>query len=266
MDAHVRTRLLRNSDFSNPIEMSQHPDLTIEVLRLKRDMIPICQHHPNFTFQWVIEFPDRFWDWNDLSERVPFHFFLKHLDLPWNWRILTRKTPTADILANPNLSWDFATIIIPKVTVEHLTFLRIFRHKIPQYTWVTLAAHTSWPVFFQAQDLPWVFYADFVPLTEFTEEHVPFLYMYGYLFDWVKLTISHDIRVIHAHPTLNWQQDVLDWNKSTWKTRVEPIETCIREWVAANTIKRRWKIAISCPEYRLCQKRLAQEYKENNIL
>ena len=40
MQRYVRTRLLRNSDFSNPIELSHHPDLTLEVLREKKDLNP----------------------------------------------------------------------------------------------------------------------------------------------------------------------------------------------------------------------------------
>jgi dUTP pyrophosphatase len=267
MQHYVRTRLLRNSDFSNPIELSQHPDLTLEVLREKKDLIPFSQTHPNFTFEWVAEFPERFWNWNDLSSRAPFQFILDHPFFPWTWRILTERASKDFMIAHEHLQWDFSTWIPKKITVDDLEFLRIFKDRIPNYKWLILGSRTSWTVFMQSLDLPWLLMADVIPLDDFSSEHhVWFLYTYGFLFDWVRLSISLHIDIINAHPTLNWQRDYIQWNFSTWTTPVEPIEVSIREWVAANTIKKYWKRAISCPEFRMCRARLLEEFKDFDSL
>ena len=265
MHRYVRTRLLRNSDFSNPIEISQHPDLTLEVLREKKDVIPFSQAHPNFTFEWVSEFPDRFWNWNDLSFRVPFDFLLEHPSFPWTWRIITERASKEFMIANRHLTWDFATWNPKKITADDLGFLRVFKDRLPQYKWLMFASRTSWPVFIQSLDLPWLLLADVIPLADFSNEHVWFLYTYEFLFDWMRLSISVHIDIINAHPTLNWQRNYLQWNESTWKTPIEPIEVSVRQWVAANTIKKYWKRAISCPDFKLCRRRLFNEFKDFDI-
>jgi dUTP pyrophosphatase len=236
--------------------------LTLEVLREKKDIIPFSQTHPNFTFEWVSEFPQRFWNWTDLSIRVPFQFVLEHTEFPWSWRILTDRASKEFIMEHAQLPWDFTFWNPIKITEDYIEFLRMFRDRIPHYKWILLASRTSWPVFIQTLDLPWLLLADMVSLSEFSEEHVWFLYSYGFLFDWALLSISIHIDIINENPDLNWQREHLQWNVSTWKTPVEPIEIGIREWVAANAIKRHWKRAISCPEFKLCRARLAREFKD----
>ena len=44
-------------------------------------------------------------------------------------------------------------------------------------------------------------------------------------------------------------------------TPCEPIDRTIRRWVAASTIKRRYKRAISDPSYLMCRRRLENEFK-----
>ena len=97
---------------------------------------------------------------------------------------------------------------------------------------------------------------------EFLVDDVWILMLLTDLCNWVHLTINVHIDIINEYPNLPWRRDYLQWNRTTWKTPVQTVEKCIREWVAANTIKRYWKNAISNPGFKLCKKRINEEFKD----
>jgi dUTP pyrophosphatase len=267
MQAYVNTRLLRNSNFQNIVELAYHPDLTLEVLKANPDL-PWGFHnfvtHPNFTFDWVVEFPLRFWDWNKLSNMVDIYTLVKHPGLFWNWRILTERMSHVDMLENPTLPWDFNMLYIPEITDEHIPFFEEFRDRIPDWKWHRLAACVTWSTFKKAMHLPWIWFIGDVNIKteEFLPEDVGFIEVFDILCNWIKLTTVVHIDIINANPTLSWNREYLRWNKTTWSTKIEPIEVCILEWVSTNKIKRAWRRAISDPNYKMCRRRLCREFKE----
>jgi len=266
MQEYVNTRLLRKFS-ENTIELSHHPDLTLEVLRSLPDKAWGFQglhRHPNFTFDWVKEFPNRFWDWNRLSDIVDIRTLSKNVEFPWNWCLLTNRFKPNEVLMYPDLPWDFTMFHASEITVEHVPLFDHFQHIIPDWKWHYIAKATPWAVFRKALHLPWIWFIGDVQIDtkEFLPEDAEIIRECELLCNWIKLSIYVHIDIIHANPDLPWNRDFLQWNRSTWKTPVEPIEKCIREWVAANKIKTFWKRAISDPGFKMCRDRIFREFKE----
>lgn len=268
MQNYVNTRLLRNiGKCDNFIELSQHPDLTLDVLKAHSDKawgFHELHRHKNFTFEWVLEFPNRYWDWNRISEKVDIDTVARHQNLHWNWSMLTNRFHTSELLMYPELPWNFVLFHIPDITDEHILFLETFQHRIPDWKWKYIAESTPWSVFKKAMHLPWVwFIADVILNTDdFLPEDVSIIRDMEILCNWIKLTIYVHIDIINANPDLPWIQEYLQYNRTTWKTPIEPFEKCVREWVAASTIKRAWKRAISNPGFKMCRDRINREFKE----
>ncbi len=264
---YVNTRLLRNSNFENNIEMSSHPDLTIDVIKSKPDVVwkfHDMMNHPNFDLEWVSEFPRAYWNWNKLSEIANIEFVSKNPKLFWNWRIITSNTSINDIMNHLELPWDFAAMNFNIITEDDIPFFKMYEQHIPIWKWKYFAQDLTWKALKMSMDLPWIFDIFDVQISteEFMPEDVWILRAYENLCDWVKLTIQVHIDIINANPELPWRMDYIQWNKTTWKTPTIPIEISIREWTAANTIKRFWKRSISDPTFRCCKLRLERELKE----
>lgn len=267
MQSYVNTRLLRNSNLENMVEAVSHPDLTLEVLRLRPNAgwgFHTLHYHPNFTFDWVLNFPERFWDWNRLSERVDIRTIATYPDMPWNWRIITERSSIDCISEFHFLPWDFNMICIRRIEDYHVPFLEKFQFRIPDWKWGRFAKVLSWRIFKRTTHLPWVWFISDVNVRteEFLPEDVKIISDLEIICNWIKLTINIHIDIINANPDLPWNRDFLQWNRTTWNTKVEPVEKCVREWVAANTIKRRWKASISDPSFKMCRDRLRREFKE----
>ena len=268
MEAYVNTRLMRNaSKFDNMIELSQHPDLTLDVLKARPDLgwgFHIMTSHPNFTFDWVFEFPFRFWDWNKLSMMVDIHTLANNAEHFWNWRTISERMSYKDILAYPSLPWDFNMLHIPHITDEHIPFFEAFYARIPDWKWHRLARCLSWSTFKKTVHLPWLWFIGDIDIKthEFLPEDIDIIRGLDILCNWIRLTTIVHIDIIHANPDLPWDADYLQWNETTWNTPTESIERCIRDWVSANRIKRCWKRAISDPSFKMCRDRIYREFKE----
>jgi dUTP pyrophosphatase len=270
MQNYVNTRLCRNIPkltLKNMLELSCHPDLTLDVL-LEYKNSPWSFHtlheHPNFTFSWVEHFPEKFWDWNALSSKVDIETLKRNPNMYWNWRLITDKTDYRVMMENPDMPWDFSMMYIREIREEHIPFLTMFSDRIPEWKWNRFAKCTDWTTFKNNMHLFWVWFASSVEVRteEFLPEDVQILRNNEVLFNWIKLTISVHVDIIHANPDLPWNLDFLHWNITSWKTPVKSIESCVREWTASNLIKRRWRECISNPEYKMCRDRLRKEFKE----
>lgn len=264
---YINTRLCRNSDFENMIEMSFHPDLTLEVLVQNRERawgFHYFHEHPNFTFEWVEHFQDRFWNWNKLSQKATVEDVKRYPNFLWNWEIITENTHYKTMMENPGLPWAFGRFYLNTITEEHIPFLEMFEDRIPNWKWGRLSRHVSWSIFKKTLHLHWIWYASNVTINpeEFVEEDVEILKEFDILFNWVKLSMIININIINANPDLPWVYEFLQWNKSTWTTKSESIEECVRKWTAANTIKRHWKVSNSDPRFKICRKRLIKEFKD----
>jgi hypothetical protein len=209
MQEYVNTRLLRNSvEDPNIIELSHHPDLTLEVLKKLHYSSWGFQgfhNHPNFTFQWVLEFPNKFWDWNRLSEKVDLETISKHSDFPWNWCLLTNRFQPKDILEYPQLPWDFSMFHVPKITEEHVRMFEEVQHLIPDWKWHYIAQSTSWSVFKKALHLPWLWFVGDIKIhtDEFLPEDVEIIRNLEILCNWIRLSIYVHIDINSRRPPIH---------------------------------------------------------------
>lgn len=275
MQAYVNTRLLRNitnkEEQKNIIELSQHPDLTLDVLKsLPANIWAFygLHMHPNFTFDWVLEFPNRFWDWNSISDMIDIDTISKNPDFPWNWTGILNRLKPREILRHPHLPWDFTMFYAHDITDDHIPLFEEFQHMIPDWQWHYIASNTQWSVFKKATHLPWMWFIGDVKIrrSDFLPEDIGIVRDFEVMCNWIKLSIHVHIDIIHANPDLPWNREFFQWNSSTWRIPVEPVEKCVREWVAANTIKRVWKRAISDPSFKMCRLRILREFKELDTL
>lgn len=270
MQAYVNRRLVRALDglaplAMNVVELSKHPDLTLEVLEAYPNIgwaFHTLATHPNFTFEWVLRFPTRYWDWNQLSEQIDIDIIARHPSMFWNWRLVTDRTHFRDMMRHPDLPWDFNMLLLMDVTEEHIPFLEMFIDRIPDWKWIRIAKCTRWSVFKRAMHLPWLWYVGDMAIDEFMDEDIEIVKYLAILCNWIKLTIHVPVHIINANPELPWNYEFLPWNKSTWNTTVEPVEVAIRRWTAANTIKRHWRRSISDPSFLMCRRRLLREFKD----
>lgn len=267
MQQYVNNRLTRVADFSNMIELSRHPDLTLNVIK-ENSKLPWnfsdLMNHPNFNISWVSEFPFQYWDWNHLSYVTDIESISMYPELFWNWRLITQKTSIYDMMKYPDLPWDFSSLVIKPILPDHIEFFRMFKTKIPQWKWHYFARHITWNTLRQTLDLPWIWDISEVniDMNEFVPSDIWIVRVFEEYCNWIKLTINVHIDIINENSDLPWRMDYIQWNKSTWKTPVQPIELCIREWTAANTIKKHWKNAICNPDFKICKKRLNAEFKD----
>lgn len=268
MEEYVNTRLLRKlGGDENTIELSLHPDLTLDVIKAfpnKAWGFQGFHNHPNFTFEWVREFPNRYWDWNRLSEKVDLDTIAHNPNFSWNWNILTNRFSPKELLRYPGLPWDFSMFYATEITEEHIPMLETFQHLIPEWKWHYIAKATPWGVFKKALHLPWLWFAGDIKIrtNEFLPDDASIIRELEILCNWIKLSIYVHVDIINANPDLPWNREFLQWNRTTWKTPIEPVEKCVRQWVAANTIKRFWKRAISDPAFKMCRCRIFREFKE----
>ena len=268
MNSFVNNRLEHvMGEDPNTIELSHHPDLTLDVIKKyphKAWAFHDFHRHPNFTLEWVDAFPNKYWEWNNLSKKATVRDLLKYPNLRWNWSVVTDSTHYKDIMNHSELPWNFHTFSMKNINTEHIPFLEMFVDRIPEWKWERLVKCTTWTTFKKSMHLPWFWYAGDVKIetNEFEPGDVELLKELEPMFNWIKLTMYVPIYIIDAHPNLPWVREFLQWNKTTWKTPVQPIENCIRQWTAACTIQRRWREAISNPNYTLCLTRLYREFKE----
>lgn len=270
MKKFVDSRLLNHitNDGFNTIEISSHPDLTLEVLKKfpnKAWTFYSLHRHPNFSFEWVNNFKLRFWDWNRLSMIATIDDVINYPNFFWNWSILTDNFHFTDIMKHPDLPWDFNLFHDDVITDDHIPFFDMFLNKIPDWKWARFAKHTTWKTFKKGTHLPWVYHADAVNISpeEFMPEDIQIIRDVGTdKFNWIKLTMNIHVDIINANPDLEWIPEFLQWNKTSWKVPSKSVESCIREWTAANTIKRYWREAICNPAYKVCRSRLEREFKE----
>ncbi len=66
---------------------------------------------------------------------------------------------------------------------------------------------------------------------------------------------------ILQHPDKPWSWFCLSYNKGLFKLPQAKLVECIRQYTAAKSIARHWKVCNSNPEYLVCRKRLLHEFK-----
>lgn len=222
-----------------------------------------------FSWNWVREFPKAPWNWNVLSDRIVGVNTVKEFpDVHWNWYKLTLgpSISTTDMVENPNFPWTINELLFVDIDDEIIRFLRFFRSHYDKEAWQDHTARSPWKIIRQNMDLPWnLFFARFEEFD--SESDTRILYEYKTDLNWNRLSEILDFSsVISKCPDLPWNfvwvsknktvtyRDVLDFPNLSWDHSEICLELDIREWNAANTIKKFWKKCVTDPEYQMCRK------------
>jgi hypothetical protein len=233
--------------------------------------------HSNFRWDWVREFPDKSWNWNVLTDKIDGISTIKEFpDKPWNWYTLTvgSKTDISDIMYNPNMPWKINELLFTNVDDEIMQFIRFYRSHYDVDAWCDHTERTPWKMIKENFDLPWILMFVRVTSEDFTDECdvLKFLYTYKMCWNWTHLSETLDFeKVIVKHMDLPWDFNSISKNKTVthkhvlnfpeirWNYNILSIDEDVREWNAANVIKKYWKRCITDPEYHMCRKVLLDD-------
>jgi hypothetical protein len=234
----------------------------------------ILHNHEDFNLEWVAEFPDKPWNMFRIS-CMPYLSDLKQYPMiRWDWSAVTHSSPvtTRQMMEN-NYPWDFSELSFDDVNEEDIEFIRHFRNRFDDSDWTDFTVHTDWRLIKANPDLPWNWY--YIEPEDFEPDDIKYLVEHRDTINWNKMSIMLPYKLILKHPELPWEVEWLSMNDTVgWydlDTRddwdysfvpCEPVESLIRKWVAANTIKRQFKESISDPMYIMCLQRLAREGAE----
>jgi len=228
-------------------------------------------HHRDFELSWVEQFPNKPWNMHEISASATIKDL--HRPVPWVWAVVTYASPvtTAEMAMYPNLPWDFSELAFEHVTMDDVPFLYTFKDKLD---WSHISEEADWEVVRAHPDLPWDWYQ--IEPEGFVEDDMKIIRAHDpSVFNWKTLSITVPFSVIIANTDLPWRSDWVSMNDSltfndlpgpfNWDysfVPCEPVEDLVRKWRAANLIKRRFKEAISDPDFLLCRNRLLREGEE----
>lgn len=307
MQAYVNLRLYRkcgeNCDVSN---IHLNPDLTLETLEMYKNddqvnwmMINDC---PNFTVKWLLQFPNKSWDWGHIHKNPKFEFdwvykfqneswnwkelsklatiqLLRQYPMfKWDWEVVTRssKVSKTDMANNTDLPWCVSLVKFNDIiTDDDITFLRTYQNEID---WECISTNAPLCIVRENMNLPWFHYVINLEKYPITQNDLDFLHETSndYIWNWAKLAYITPFQLIVKNKHMDWEPEMLSLNPTVtyddvqnhsdlpWDltiTPCEPIDRCIRRWVAANLIKRRFRNAITNPKYKMCRDRLNNEFE-----
>lgn len=133
--------------------------------------------NPNCQFINILQYPDKSWDWQTLSQRIPFSDIKTRLDFPWIWTLISsnKSVTIQDIIEFHHMPWDFKRLSIiinaedmlnhpefawnwafaslnPTVTLEH-----ILKYRDLEWDWEALIKneHVTFEDILKHDDLPW---------------------------------------------------------------------------------------------------------------
>jgi hypothetical protein len=279
--------------------LSSNPKITIQIIAENTDLPwdwSEVSINKNTTWNTIQLYPNLPWDWNALSlnKNITFDIVKDNIEKPWNWAFLSQNANmTWDIVqANLDYPWEFAyysknpnlTFKIVRKNLEkgfnelnenmdnyrpslinerticklaHMNWL--WENAIP-YTllWETVADYPenwSWNVISKIPNVP----------LEFIQNN---------------LDKPWDLKILSTNTNVTWafvhdnQEKEWDWKALSGNPGI--LELTDANKIYANKvlyIQRKWRVAISDPNYDICKRRILRECKEllddapiNNVL
>jgi hypothetical protein len=186
----------------------------------------------------------------------------------------------ADMVAYNNLPWDIENLLFQEITDENdIEFLRMYKDRYDETAWIDHSRRVTWNVVKRSLDLPWKYNIIIPEVKSFDD--LTILDTISDHLDWGRLSRTVHVKFILAYYSLPWIWDIVSKNPTLtfhhvvdnphipWKYTDVPVETLddilARKWMAAFKIQQMWRVSISNPSYKLCQKRLLEEFIEYNI-
>lgn len=236
--------------------------------------------HPKFKFDWVHTFIDKPWDWIELSKLATVPLIRQYPMFKWDWKVVTcnSKVSKSDMAKNTDLPWCVEDLRFNEITEDDIEFLYVFRENI-DWENDSISQCATLRIVRQTMDLPWFFYIinlEKYPITQDDLEFIHYTSSDEYIWDMARISYLTSFELIAKNKHMNWEPEMLSSNPTVtyddvqnhpdlpWDLTIapcEPIERIIRRWVAANLIKRRFRNAMSNPEYKMCRNRLLKEFE-----
>jgi len=225
-------------------EISGNPIITWDIIQ-KNPNKPwnwkYFSENPSITWEIIKEYPDRPWDWWTLSLKpnIPWDLVGAHMDKNWNWCHLSessdidwnlvRKYPTKrwdyhKLVKHTSLPWD---IIQSKINIGML---------LSHWDWIQLSKHScvTWEIVTANPSSPW---------------------------DWHELSQNPNMTwdIVKANLHKPWILNVIKLDNILCLPKENELD-CAKKFFAARKIQKAFKEAYTNPSFKLCQKRLRNEF------
>ena len=221
----------------------------------------------NCTFQIVLDYPDKNWDWQVLSEKIDFVHIKNHMNLPWIWSHVSNnnKVCIQDVIDMQHMPWEF------KMLSKFINFDDILAHK-DLFAWDWKFA--SWNLTLRLEhiinnsDLPW----DWLALVEHKCVTFQDILKYDHL-PWgskgsfaVRYNINDNpnttLEDMNHHPNFKWQSCFM-WKKKAfdinWILRY-PASLHFNKFPASRHSGIKWKDVQTYPHLPWCYRGLSVNY------
>lgn len=225
--------------------------------------------HEDFSWKWIQEFPDKQWDWRCLSHMVTDVGVIREFsEKPWDWSVLTLSTATklTFMMETPEYPWNVRDLFFAKIDDEEtIKFITMFANVYDEEDWEDHTRHATWRAIKTNMSLPWGFRHIYFKPGEFEESDVRYLIEKPDQWNMEHISkVADYTTVIKPHPEIKWNIKSLSRNPTFFSSDLPKdiegfnlnyvhIKDDMREWYAAQTIKRYWKRAITDPSRSICR-------------
>jgi len=287
METYFRTALLRQLPSRSILYLTLHKQLFLEVLQGSPespwDWFNLHKNI-NFTFEWVNQFPDKGWNWMELTRKMEcICQLIQYKDKPLDWEYLTLSNDfdIELIMKTAFLPWHFGSLFFTNIRELELLYIRQFiqAYNEPE-SWDDHSQHIQWSYVKNNLDLPWNIREIRFDVDSFLPTDVDIITRTPHI-DWDYCQLSG---IVHADIIMQnknlwwWNWSFVSGNQTLelrhvemnpeipWDYDFAPINPDLNKWIAANCIKTQWKKSVTDPSYLLCRKMLLRQFHELDFI
>lgn len=181
-------------------------------------------NHKNFKIEWVEKYPDKDWNWEDISSSPNFQieWVDKYPDKKWDWEAITQsKNITLEFIKNnPHYPWKYTSMLFnPQCNIDWIEFMvenkidiwwgdyGISDHKNLRFSWIEKFPNIDWC---------WEIYIPYNKYLDITKENIikyglDKIASKGYINPFSK-NINLTLEIIEMFPKSKW--DVKELSKN----------------------------------------------------
>ena len=191
----------------------------------------ILSQNKSLTWDIILKYPDKYWNWHELSKNMPLNIILSNPNKPWNWHNICYYNTVIDHDAlaetnHKNIRWGGLSFYVS------LNIIRKYSNKT--WNWYNISKNQNVTI-------------------EFIREYINKPWAWYFLSEYINITWDMYLK----SQDLPWKTDSIVCNKNILKLDKKEL---IPQYFAAKKIWRYWFHANTNPEYMICRKRLEREY------
>lgn len=251
---------------------------------------------PDLTLEKVLAHPGLPWNFNDISRVVTYEAFLQHPELPWSYEGLSANDniPLDYVLEHRDHEWIWFSVSCYKVKNIEVVKAHMNNNDAVPWDWygLTLNEHINFAIDIMTnKDLPWdwdaIIYNISVTLQDVLD-HPELSWNWNALLNsngniTIGMLFKHcpnineviengffpkrvTFKDLEKHRDLPWDWSHVSMMSSVFEVRQPEynayVEQYLKEYFAANKVKRSLKRSLSDPRYLMCRRRLLKECGE----